>query len=74
MKTENELYAAILKITMKIKVQFPELSIYILEIPETIPNVKNSVMIIKVLQEYYDSLCALLTDYIDNQIIISKLF
>lgn len=73
MKTEKELYAAILKITMKIKTQFPELSIYILEMPETIPNVENPVMTITVLQEYYDSLCFLLKDYIDNHLKISKL-
>ena len=73
MKTEKELYAAILKITMKIKIQFPELAIYILEMPETIPNVENPKINCKVLQEYYDSLHILLKDYIDNHSKIAKL-
>ena len=73
MKTENELYAAILKITMKIKIQFPELSNYILEMPVTIPNVANPEINCTVLQDYYNSLCVLLKDYIDNQVKISKL-
>lgn len=67
MKTEEELYAAILNITMKIKTQFPELSMYILEMPVTIPNVENPVMNCKVLQNYYDSLRILLKDYLDNE-------
>lgn len=73
MKIENELYAAILKITMKIKIQFPELSNYILEMPVTIPNVESPEINCNVLQEYYNSLCVLLKDYIDNQVKISKL-
>lgn len=73
MKTENELYTAILKITMKIKIQFPELSNYILEMPVTIPNVESPEINCNVLQEYYNSLCVLLKDYIDNQVKISKL-
>lgn len=72
MKSEKELYAAILKITMKIKIQFPELSMYISEMPVTIPNVENPVVNCKVLQEYYDSLCVLLKDYIDNHTKISR--
>lgn len=67
MKTEEELYAAILKITMKIKTQFPELSMYILEMPVTIPNVENPIVNRKALQEYYDSLRILLKDYLDNE-------
>jgi len=73
MKTEKELYAAILKITMKIKIQYPELSIYISEMPVTIPNVENPIINCEVLQEYYDSLCILLKDYIENHKKIAKL-
>lgn len=73
MQTEKELYAAILKITMKIKIQFPELSQYILEMPLTIPNVENPKINYNVLQEYYDSLQLLVKDYVDNQPKISKL-
>lgn len=67
MKSENELYSDILNVTMKIKTQFPELSMYILEMPVTIPNVENPVMNCKVLQDYYDSLSILLKDYLDNE-------
>ena len=54
MKTEKELYTAILKITMQIKTQYPELSLYLEEMPVTIPNVKNPIVNRNVLQEYYD--------------------
>lgn len=72
MKTEKELYTAILKITMKIKIQYPELSIYISEMPVTIPNVENPEINCEVLQEYYNSLRILLKDYIDNHTKIAK--
>jgi hypothetical protein len=38
MKTGKELNAAILKITMIIQEKFPELSKYISEMPETVPD------------------------------------
>ncbi|WP_395050227.1 hypothetical protein [Flavobacterium sp.] len=72
MKTENKINNAILKITMKIKEQFPELSKYILEMPVTIPNVENPEMNSKALQDYYDSLNVLLKDYTENHKIVSK--
>ena len=67
MKSENELYSDILNVTMKIKTQFPELSMYILEMPVTIPNVENPKINQEVLQEYYDSLSILLKDYLNNE-------
>lgn len=67
MKTEKELDTAILEITLKIKEQYPELSKYMLEMPDTIPNVENPKMNAKALQDYYDSLQVLLKDYIKNQ-------
>jgi hypothetical protein len=66
MKTEKELNAAILKITMEIEIQHPELYKYILEMPVTIPNVENPEINCKALQDYYDSLNILLKDYIEN--------
>ena len=66
MKTEKELETAILDITMKIKEQFPELSKYILEMPDTIPNIENPDMNRKVLQDYYDSLEIMLKDFMEN--------
>ena len=38
MKTEAELNADILKVTMTIKDEYPELSKYISEMPVTVPN------------------------------------
>lgn len=57
---------------MKIKIQYPELSIYISEMPVTIPNVENPEINCEVLQEYYNSLRILLKDYIDNHTKIAK--
>lgn len=67
MKTEKQLNEAILKITMKIKEQFPELSKYILEMPVTIPNLKSPKINQNTLNDYYDSLDILLKEYIENQ-------
>jgi len=66
MKTEEKLNADILKITMLIQEQFPELSKYIAEMPVTIPNVTTPEITIKTLQDYYDSLEILLNDYAIN--------
>lgn len=72
MKTEKKINKAILKITMKIKEQFPELSKYILEMPVTIPNVENPEMNSKALQEYYNSLEIFLKNYTENHNIAIK--
>lgn len=74
MKTEKELYTAILKITMQIKTQYPELSLYLEEMPVTIPNVKNPIVNRNVLQEYYDSMSILLKDYIEYENKTAKIF
>lgn len=66
MKTEKKIEDAILKITMKIQNQYPELSKYLAEMPVTIPDVKTPEINIKNLQEYYNSLLALLNKYIPN--------
>lgn len=66
MKTEKQLNSDILEITMKIKEEYPELSKYILEMPVTIPIIKNPEVTRKALQEYYDSLDILLKDYIED--------
>ena len=68
MKTEKQLNASILDITMKIKEQFPELSKYILEMPVTIPNMENPEINRKALQDYYNSLRIMLKDYVENHI------
>ena len=61
---EKELNSNILKITMKIMEQYPELSIYLDEMPVTIPNEKNPDISLKNLQLYLDSLNSLLIKYI----------
>lgn len=63
MKTETEIEEAILKITMKIRTDYPELSKYLEEMPTTIPDIKNPEINIKILQDYYNSLESLLKKY-----------
>jgi hypothetical protein len=63
MKTEAELNADILKITLLIQDKFPELSKYITEMPVTIPDEKHPEINLTALQDYYNSLDALLKKY-----------
>lgn len=63
----QELESAILTMTMEIRKKHPELSKYILEMPDTSPSIENSEMNRKVLQEYWDSLYVLLKDYIKTR-------
>lgn len=72
MKTEKQLNAEILEMTMKIHDRFPELSKYIAEMPITIPNVSSPEINIKSLQEYYESLVIILKDYAVNHGFQSK--
>ena len=60
-ETEKELNEKILKITMKIKDQHPELSKYIEEMPLTIHDEKYPEITLKNLKEYYDSLNSILS-------------
>ena len=64
METKISLNAKILKITMTIKEQYPELYKYIEEMRATIPDEKNPEITIKNLQTYYDSLNSMLSNYI----------
>lgn len=66
MKTEHDLNADILKLTMRIKEQHPELSSFIEEMPVTIPDEKNPEITRTNLTAYYDSLNALLNKYIQE--------
>lgn len=66
MKTEAELNKNIVKITMTIRNEFPELMKFLSEMPETIPNSNNPEINIKILQEYYNSLEDLLRKYAPN--------
>ncbi|WP_395059434.1 hypothetical protein [Flavobacterium sp.] len=66
MKTEAELNENILKITMTIRNEFPELMKYLNEMQVTIPDVATPEINIKILQDYYESLQDLLRKYAPN--------
>lgn len=66
MKTETELNDNILKITMTIRNEFPELIKYLNEMEVTIPNVSTPEINSKILQDYYESLENLLRKYAPN--------
>ncbi len=63
METEKELNSKILEITMNIQREYPELTKYLSEMPETIPDEKDHDITIKSLKTYYDSLSVLVNDY-----------
>lgn len=69
MKTIDELNADILKITMKIKEIFPELSKYIEEMPTKNIGADNNTINIKELKQYNDSLHQLLKKYSAEHIV-----
>ncbi|CAM3629821.1 hypothetical protein O8E88_002379 [Flavobacterium psychrophilum] len=66
MKTESELNECIVKITMTILNEFPELMKFLNEMPVTIPTEQSPEINTKILQEYYDSLEILLYKYAPN--------
>lgn len=57
------LYRKILAITMLIEEKYPELTKYLSEMPDTIPNENHPNIDKKALYDYYISLCDILTDY-----------
>ena len=67
MLTEEKINADILKMTLKIKNEHPELIKYLNEMEVTLPVEANPEMTVKVLQEYYNSLESLLKKYDINQ-------
>jgi hypothetical protein len=62
-RLEKELNAKILRVTMKIKDQYPELSKYLDEMPVTVPSEKDPEITLSHLQTYYESLNSLLNKY-----------
>ncbi|GAB3721750.1 hypothetical protein [Flavobacterium koreense] len=64
METEEEINAKILKITMVIQENYPELSKYLNEMPITIPIDSNPKVNVKNLEKYYDSLVELFRNYV----------
>jgi len=67
MKTQNEINKDILKVTMKIQAEYPELSEYLIEMPVTIPDQAEPHINTKTLQEYCDSLNQMVNKYSHNQ-------
>lgn len=63
MEDVKVLYRKILAITMLIEEKYPELTKYLSEMPDTIPNESHPSIDEKALQDYYISLCDILTDY-----------
>lgn len=72
MKTQAEWNADILRMTLKIQTEFPELQEYITEMPITIPDAQHPEITIKNLSEYYESLETLLKNYGLNHISRNK--
>jgi hypothetical protein len=63
-QTIDDLNAKILKITLKIQDQYPELYKYLEEMPVTIPDEKNPKITRYNLKKYYESLNASLSKYV----------
>ena len=63
MTTEIILIEKIMSITSLIKEKHPELLHFIDEMPITIPNENNPQLNLKVLKDYYDSLCVIIKRY-----------
>ena len=64
METEEEINAKILKLTMVIHDNYPELSKYLNEMPITVPIDSNPKVNVKNLQKYYDTLLTLFRNYV----------
>jgi len=64
METEEEINAKILKVTMVIQENYPELSEYLNEIPITIPIDSRPEVNVQNLQKYYDTLVTLFRNYV----------
>lgn len=65
-EVENVLNSKILKITLTINDQYPELSKYLEEMPNTIPDEKTPEITLKNLSSYYESLNSILKKYRAN--------
>lgn len=64
MKSTTELTREIIKITSFIQEKYPELYEYLGEMPITIPNDQNPIINSQSLNAYYESLVAMLNNYI----------
>ena len=63
MKTEIELNKLIMEVVMKISKKYPELSKYLTEVPVKNSAPESDHVRDKDLQNYYNSLCAIVAEY-----------
>ncbi len=68
MISEGELNAEILRVTLMIHTEYPELSKFIEEMPVTIPIVDQPEINISILSDYLDSLNSLIFHYKEGNI------
>ena len=61
---EEEINAKIMKVTMVIQENYPELSKYLNEMPITIPIDSRPEINVKNLEKYYDTLLTLFRNYV----------
>ena len=61
--SEKDLNSKILKITMRIKDDYPELSQYLEEMPVTVPSENDPEITLNHLKSYYESLISMLNKY-----------
>jgi len=66
MQTKEKLDTDIINITIKIQDTFPELSKFISEMPVKMSDIKDPGVTLKNLQDYYNSLEALLKKYMEE--------
>lgn len=64
MSTKAELTQKILNITMLIQDKFPELSKYLAELQETLPDMEHPHVEEQELQKYYQTLVTMTDDYL----------
>jgi len=64
METEKEINDKIMKITMVIQENYPELSKYLNEMPVTIPIDSNPEVNVLALSKYYETLLTLFRNYV----------
>lgn len=64
METEEDINTKIMKVTMVIQENYPELLKYLNEMPITVPIDNNPEVNVKNLQKYYDNLLSLFRNYV----------
>jgi hypothetical protein len=68
MSKKKDLTERIMAVTMEIQENYPELADYVAEMTETMPAEKHPDVNSRKLQEYYDSLIAMVKNYKKNHL------